>query len=222
MPLDPGQAIEEIERSLGLAPAALLAIVMLAGPTLAWLLYRFVVQPRTSRYSAQDRDLLWVCEDCRSANDLRSRLCYACGLDRDEMAGAVQVVDDTEVVTLREDGVPVIPAVAADGAPAVAAASTDRASAGRATGSADRPLVPVGPGRSRLDDRPVGGTPVHGISEPTVEAPTVEAPTVEAPVAPPAPEAPPVPEAPPPVRPMPPRRHATAGTRARVADPGED
>ena len=145
MPFDPSQAIGDIERSLGVAPAALLAIVLLAGPTVAYLLYHFVVQPRTSRYSDDSRDLLWICQDCRSANDVRAVRCYACGLHREEMAGAVQVVDDTEVVTLPVDAPPV----------AVPIQGTD-----------DRPLVAVGPGKAPPAEPPVVAPPVTASSEP--------------------------------------------------------
>lgn len=103
MPFDPTEAIESLERSLGQVPTALLAVVFLAGPTLAWLLYRFVVQPRTSRYIGGQTDLYWVCEGCRSANDVRAARCYRCGLDHRALEGDLQVVDVDELVTLAPD-----------------------------------------------------------------------------------------------------------------------
>ena len=54
-------------------PTALMVIILLTGPTLVWLLYQFVVQPRTSRYAGGSSDLLWVCSRCRSANEARPR-----------------------------------------------------------------------------------------------------------------------------------------------------
>ena len=35
-----------LRAGIGLVPPILIAIVLLGGPTAAWLLYRFVVQPR--------------------------------------------------------------------------------------------------------------------------------------------------------------------------------
>lgn len=128
MPFDPSEAAQWLENTVGIVPAALLAIILLAGPTTAWLLYHFVVQPRTSRYVASEVDLLWVCEDCRSANEIRSSRCYSCGLERDEMVGDLRVVDEGGIVTLTaDDDVVPLPTPA----------------------TADRPLVPVGPGRAR-------------------------------------------------------------------------
>lgn len=123
MSLDPFGALESLERAIGVPPAAIVAIILLAGPTAIWLLYRFVVQPRTSRYAETGLDLLWVCERCRSANEVRTSHCYRCGLDREEMAsGDLRVVDGVGVVTLtaEDEVVPVTPG--------------------------ERPLVPVGPG----------------------------------------------------------------------------
>lgn len=124
MSLDPFGALESLERAIGVPPAAIVAIVLLAGPTVVWVLYRFVVQPRTSRYDDTGLDLLWICERCRSANEVRSGRCYRCGLDREAMAsGDLQVVDGVGVVTLTAND-EVVPTIDPDG----------------------RPLVPVGPG----------------------------------------------------------------------------
>ena len=38
-----------LRAGIGLVPPILIAIVLLGGPTAAWLLYRFVVQPRARR-----------------------------------------------------------------------------------------------------------------------------------------------------------------------------
>lgn len=99
MPIEPTDAIENVQRSLGLVPPAILAIVFLAGPTLAWLLYRFVVQPRTRRYAADGSELLWICDRCRSANEVRSSRCYRCATERDAIV-SLQVVDGDGIVSL--------------------------------------------------------------------------------------------------------------------------
>jgi hypothetical protein len=81
MPSDLSDAIRTIEHVFsGLSPA-LVAVVLLGGPTALWLLYRFVVQPRTSRYVNGALDPFWVCENCRSANAFSRSNCYRCGFE---------------------------------------------------------------------------------------------------------------------------------------------
>jgi hypothetical protein len=73
-----GEWIESLRAGIGLVPPALIAMVLLGGPTAAWLLYRFVVQPRTARQRAFERAAFWVCPNCRSVNDFRLARCYRC------------------------------------------------------------------------------------------------------------------------------------------------
>ena len=70
--------IDSLRAGIGLVPPALIAMVLLGGPTAAWLLYRFVVQPRTARQRAYERAAYWVCPHCRSVNDFRLTRCYRC------------------------------------------------------------------------------------------------------------------------------------------------
>jgi len=70
--------IDSLRAGIGLVPPALIAIVLLGGPTAGWLLYRFVVQPRTARQRAFERIAYWVCPTCRSVNDFRLTRCYRC------------------------------------------------------------------------------------------------------------------------------------------------
>jgi hypothetical protein len=70
--------IDSLQTGIGLVPPALIAIVLLGGPTATWLLYRFVVQPRTARQRAFERNAYWVCPNCRSVNDFRLSRCYRC------------------------------------------------------------------------------------------------------------------------------------------------
>ena len=64
-------------------------MVLLGGPTAAWLLYRFVVQPRSSRYRGADPSSMWICASCRSVNDLRLARCYRCDAPQQD----VEVID---------------------------------------------------------------------------------------------------------------------------------
>jgi hypothetical protein len=145
MPIDPINILGQIEQAVGLMPAAVLVIVLLTGPTLVWLLYRFVVQPHTRRYADDSVDVFWVCEDCRSVNDVRVSKCYLCGLERDmTMAGGVRVLDAGGTVLLAPD--------AAEPAPIAAAMSVPPVEV-----STSRELVAVGPG-------PAGPSPATAAS----------------------------------------------------------
>lgn len=134
MPIELTDAFDDLQRSLRLVPPAILAIVFLAGPTAAWILYRLMIaQPQMRRRAADGSDLLWICERCRSANEIRSSRCYRCAMERDETVGALKIVDGEAIVTLDpDDGDPAYPL----GQPVTAAATA-------------RPPVAVGPGRSR-------------------------------------------------------------------------
>lgn len=103
MPIDPNDALQAMERSLGMVPGVVVVIVLLGGPTILWLLYQFIVQPRSSRYGEGSSELLWVCRDCRSVNEARHSRCYGCGLSRDAITGALQVFDGDGLVTLEGD-----------------------------------------------------------------------------------------------------------------------
>jgi hypothetical protein len=180
MLIDPNEAISMVERSLGMIPGAVIVVGLLAGPTVLWLLYRFVVQPRTSRYAGGDGGLLWVCSDCRSANDVRSAQCYSCGLEREEM-DRLQVYDGEVLVTLTEGDddwkalpsappVPVMaPGATSAAAPAVVSALPPPAGPGvvsalpppagptRPAPAQPRRLVAVGPGRQGARTAPAPG-----------------------------------------------------------------
>lgn len=149
MPIEPTEAIETLQRSLALMPPAILAIIFLAGPTAAWLLYRFVVQPRTRRYAAGGSDLLWICDQCRSANEVRSSRCYRCAMDREAITGALQIVDGDEMVSLGPDDEDLAPYPL--GQPVMAASTA-------------HPPVAVGPGRTRPE--PTSTQKVGPVAEP--------------------------------------------------------
>jgi hypothetical protein len=84
-----GQLVETLRAGVGTIPPALIAMVLLGGPTAAWLLYRFVVQPRSSRYRGVDSSAMWICPSCRSVNDLRLARCYRCDAPQQD----VEVID---------------------------------------------------------------------------------------------------------------------------------
>jgi hypothetical protein len=101
--VDLSEAIESLQNSLDVVPAAIAAIIFLAGPTVAWIVYRVVVLPRTSRYTEEGGGLLWMCVQCRSANEVRDTRCYRCGLERTAIAGDLHIVDGDEIVALAPD-----------------------------------------------------------------------------------------------------------------------
>jgi hypothetical protein len=90
---DIGQLIDTIRAGIGAVPAALIAMILLGGPTAGWLLYRFVVQPRTIRMRLRgvDRAAMWICANCRSVNALRLPRCYRC--DALPLEGELEVID---------------------------------------------------------------------------------------------------------------------------------
>jgi hypothetical protein len=73
-----GEWIDALRAGLGLVPPALLAIVLLGGPTAFWLLYVFVVEPRVARMRVLEMAPFWVCSSCRSVNAARLARCYRC------------------------------------------------------------------------------------------------------------------------------------------------
>ncbi len=93
MDIQIGSWLEAVESAFGFLPSAIIAAVLLGGPTAVWLLYRFVVQPRSSRYRSTDATagIMWVCPSCRSINELRSDRCYRC--DRIPLEDELHVID---------------------------------------------------------------------------------------------------------------------------------
>ena len=92
MQVDIENLFRALQAGIGLVPPVLIAIVLLGGPTAGWLLYRFVVQPRTRRrFGRSDGPSMWVCPNCRSVNELRMRRCYRCDALPDE--AEIEVID---------------------------------------------------------------------------------------------------------------------------------
>ncbi|MGH2477244.1 MAG: hypothetical protein ACRDIL_18445 [Candidatus Limnocylindrales bacterium] len=81
MEIDIAELIARLESGAGAIPGALIAIILLGGPTLAWLLYRLIVEPRRRRLASPDLSAMWVCAHCRSVNELRMARCYRCNAE---------------------------------------------------------------------------------------------------------------------------------------------
>jgi hypothetical protein len=100
--LDIGHLIDALRAGISAVPPVLIAIALLGGPTAAWLLYRFVVQPRNRRMRGLDPSAMWVCPNCRSVNDLRLTRCYRCD--------SAPIDEDIEVIDTHPEGpVPMVP-----------------------------------------------------------------------------------------------------------------
>lgn len=184
--MDPFEAFQSVLGSLSLIPAALFAIVLLAGPTAIWLGYRFVVQPRTKRYTGRDAELLWACEQCHSANAARASSCYRCGLRRDEIVGDLLVIDGDGVVTLAADveDEPWEDEFETDLLPGLPVMTPTRpAATPRAVAEPPRRIVAVGPGRrpdDSADPAPVLAEPATAMAASTSVARALRARQAEA------------------------------------------
>jgi hypothetical protein len=79
MLVDPTGLFEAILRGLERLPYALIAVVLLGGPTAVWIIARLINPPdsATAEYMGLET-LLWVCPSCRSLNEDRLEACYAC------------------------------------------------------------------------------------------------------------------------------------------------
>lgn len=79
MPFDWNGVFEAIANGVSKLPSALIAAILLGGPTAIWIIARFVNPPDfAKRDEAVLVDLLWVCDSCRSINEDRLDHCYRC------------------------------------------------------------------------------------------------------------------------------------------------
>jgi hypothetical protein len=150
MPIDLSALIESFRRGIGEIPTIVIALGLLAGPTVALIGYRLVrVAQRAGASDNVAPAPFWVCHDCRSINELRAGNCYHCGLGRDTTP-EIEVIIDAPVAAPTMFDVPVGSPFAALGAhvdPATAAG----AGAGvpvMGNASAWTTGVPVGPGNA--------------------------------------------------------------------------
>src|SRR5262249_46250653 len=83
MPIDLDSSLAAFARGLELIPRVIIAPLLLAGPTLLWLLYRFLVRPGTFRQRHEAPDVtVWVCGACASLTPVDQLLCYRCRAER--------------------------------------------------------------------------------------------------------------------------------------------
>jgi hypothetical protein len=106
VPIDPVEFVDSIRDGLGQVPGVVFAAILLGGPTALWLLYRFIVVPRTSRFRPGTPSTLWVCPNCRSANEIPQDRCYRCGYERDSLRGIEVVYAEPEYEEAPEDEIP--------------------------------------------------------------------------------------------------------------------
>jgi hypothetical protein len=141
--MDLSALIESLQRGFGEIPPMAIALLLLAGPTVALIGYRLVSVARRMQTSPEvEAAPLWICHDCRSANELRVSHCYRCGVAHGTGEDIEIVVDQPAI----RPGPVNVPA----GSPFAAVAGA-RHSGGvpvMADREADALPVAVGPGRA--------------------------------------------------------------------------
>ena len=94
MPIDFSGLMVSLQDGFGAIPPVGIALVLLAGPTAALVVYRMIGMARRIRATPLAEVVpLWVCQDCRSVNELRLSRCYRCGLGRDASDGIEVFLD---------------------------------------------------------------------------------------------------------------------------------
>ena len=91
MQVDLNALIDAIVSGISRLPSALVAGLLLAGPTVIWLIARFTNPPDPGKRAVAGETLLWVCEACRSINDHVVDNCYRCHRPRGAESGAIVV-----------------------------------------------------------------------------------------------------------------------------------
>jgi hypothetical protein len=141
--MDPSAFLESLQRGLGEVPPVAIALVLLAGPTVALIGYRLFGVARRLQVKPEGTVMpFWVCQDCRSVNELRLSRCYRCGIERDDV-GEVEIV-------VNQPAIRAVPVDLPAGSPFAAIATGGRTGPGvpvmAERNAFDQP-VPVGPGR---------------------------------------------------------------------------
>lgn len=138
MPVDPTGLFDALMTGLNQIPSAIIAAALIAGPTLIWIIARFLNPPDPASTGNEAlEELLWVCANCRSINEDRIASCYRCQRPRIGKAAPV-VNEDEETETAPGVGVAVGPGLPL---PAPDTAWIEREVA-RASDSADDALPP--------------------------------------------------------------------------------
>ena len=82
--MDLSGIVESLQRGLTGIPLVAYALILLGGPTAALIGYRLiVVARRAATSSSAEAAPFWVCQSCRSVNELRLSRCYRCAIERD-------------------------------------------------------------------------------------------------------------------------------------------
>ena len=143
MPIDFSRLVVSVQGVLGEIPPAAIVLALLGGPTAALIGYRLMGMARRMRTSPEAAAApLWVCQDCRSVNELRLSRCYRCGLEHD-------IMNEIEVVLDEPPGLPA-PFQVPAGSPFAARAAEAQGRRGIPVMAEPAPQggsVAVGPGR---------------------------------------------------------------------------
>jgi hypothetical protein len=176
MPVDPTGLFDALMAGLSKVPSAIIAAALIAGPTLAWLIARFLNPPDpASAESKASEEVLWVCASCRSINDDRAASCYRC--HRLRTGQPVAPIDEDEP-RRTAPGVGVGVAVGPGRPVLVSDDSWIEVEVARASDAVDGDPQPVGP--------PVPAEPPSLIFEPVILEPQLKASSRPAPLKPPA------------------------------------
>lgn len=151
MPIDLNTLGESLRRGISEIPPVAIALALLGGPTAALIGYRLIgVARRMQTASELEAVPLWVCQTCRSVNQLRQSRCYSCGTAR-EASGEIEVILDQLAVAPSTFQAPA-------GSPFAALGSNldPRSAQGPGTpvmggASSPRDAIAVGPGRPDED-----------------------------------------------------------------------
>jgi hypothetical protein len=102
MPIDLSSFGESLQRGLGEIPPVVVALTLLAAPTLLFIGYRVIgISSRTQGMPAPSAEPFWVCHECRSINELNHERCYHCAVARDAQ-------EELEVIIEQPSGAPVM------------------------------------------------------------------------------------------------------------------
>jgi hypothetical protein len=156
MPIDLSGLMGSLQGGLGAIPPVAIALALLAGPTAVLVVYRMIGMARRIRATTHAEVApQWVCQDCRSINELRLSRCYRCGLQRDASDGIEVFLDEPS-------GTPA-PFEVPAGSPFAARAAVGQERRGMpvmADPGFHRSSLPVGPGRDTGAHIP--GPPAEG------------------------------------------------------------
>jgi hypothetical protein len=144
MPIDFSSLVTSLQDGLREIPPVVIALALLAGPTAALIGYRLIGMARRTPTSPDTGVApLWVCQGCRSVNELRLSRCYRCGLEGN-------TADEIEVILHQPSGPPA-PFEVPAGSPFAARAAEVQQRPGIPVMAEPAPswdAVAVGPGRS--------------------------------------------------------------------------